>query len=191
MPLLSLRFYLSLAGVAAFTWWLSALLGPEEEPSAPPKHQGVDYHASRVIRTETNIDGSPKSYLTAASLAHYAEDDRTVLQQPVLLMHNDQGEDMPPWVIRSETGTVSEDGKSVFLGGATFLSRESFADRSPLRVISRNVTVRPEESYAETAEPVEIFNHPQYTRGVGMQASFKDGMKITLLSQVRDIHESK
>lgn len=184
-----LRFFLILTAVALVSWWLSALLGPEEEKTARARHTGVDYHASVVTRSETYPDGSPKSRLTAAGLTHYAEDDRTVLQQPVLLMHNDQGKDIPPWEIRAETGTVSEDGKSVFLGGAAFLSREAFDDRSPLRVISRNVTVRPEESYAETAEQVEIFNHPQYTRGVGMQASFKDGMKITLLSQVRDIHE--
>lgn len=185
----SLRFFLTLTGIALFFWWLSALLGPEEESIAGPKHQGIDYHASGVTRTETYPDGAPKSRLTAAGLTHYVEDDRTVLQQPLLLMHNEQHEDIPPWEIRAETGTVSEDGKSVFLGGAAFLSREAFDERSPLRVISRNVTVRPEESYAETAEQVEIFNYPQYTRGVGMQASFKDGMKITLLSQVRDIHE--
>lgn len=185
----TLRYFLILGGIFLFSWWLSALLGPEEEVVARGKPQGVDYHATRVIRSETYPDGSPKSHLTAAGLTHYAEDDRTVLQQPVLLMHNDQGEDIPPWEIRAETGTVSEDGKSVLLGGASFLSREAFGERSPLRVISRNVTVRPEESYAETAEQVEIFNYPQYTRGVGMQASFKDGMKITLLSQVRDIHE--
>lgn len=183
---LPISLFAGLAGLALVSWWLAELMAPQADAPPPKPAHTVDYYAKHFVRTEMKLDGMPKSRLTALGMSHYADDDATDLDQPLMLFFNEK---TPPWVVRSEVGTVSGDGKTVFLAGKAVLSRDPYGKTHALLAVSKNVTVHMEQKNLDSSEFTEIFNPPNYTSGTGMHADFSAGMKITLLSHVRGRYE--
>lgn len=177
-----LYWFASLASLALTAWWLAELMMPLPERLKPNMEHSIDYYALEFMRTEMKPDGTPKTRLQAIAMNHYVDDNVAELTQPVMLFFN---VDTPPWVVRSDTGAVSGDGNTLFLGGKAVLTRDAFGSSKALKVISMNVTVHMDQSYLESSEFTEIFNTPQYTSGTGMRTDFADGMKVKLVSDVR------
>lgn len=178
--------FAGLVGLALVSWWLAELMAPPPEEAKPDAEHSIDYYAREFVRTEMKPDGTPKSRLKAAAMGHYLDNNVSELDQPVMQFFNP---DAPPWVVRANTGTISGNGNEIFLGGKAVLSRDPNGDDKGLDAYSKNVTVHMDRNYLESSEFTEILNHPQYTSGTGMHTDFSDGMKITLLSDVRGRYE--
>lgn len=181
-----IAFFAGLAGMALVSWWLAELLTPPPEIAKPVKDHSIDYYALRFTRTEMKVDGTPKSRLSSERMGHYVDDNSSELTKPVMLFFN---EDAPPWVVNSDTGAISGDGKTILLNGKATLNREAYGNTHPILVISKNVTVHMDKKFLESDEFTEIYNPPNYTSGTGMRTEFSNGMKVTLSSNVRGRYE--
>ena len=128
-----------------------------------------------------NDDGIPKHQLTADNMYHYPDDDTANLDNPRLVIYN---EETDPWEIRADRGLVSEGGKSVFLQGDVFINRLDKRPDHQLEIITRDLTVETEDETASTEQAIIIKDHYGVTEGVGMQANLKE-RHLQLLSQVK------
>lgn len=184
-----IQFYLYAAIPAILSWWLVQLTESEETPSlTPQKSHSAEYFSSGYVKWEMDEAGQLKSKLIAKSMTHYGDDGTTHLQKPELILIN---RDAPPWVIQSETGIVSADGKQIFLTDKVVVERKGASGVSPLKINSSNVRVEPDQDYAETDEWAELLSPPNRTEGIGMQLHYGDPIQIKLFSKVRGKYELK
>ncbi|NIP73864.1 MAG: LPS export ABC transporter periplasmic protein LptC [Gammaproteobacteria bacterium] len=176
---------IAVGAIAAAGWWVQELIRPEPGEPAARKEKRPDYFLEEFTATTTNDQGQPHYRLTAKTMAHYARDDRADLQDPIMVFFRPEG---PAVHMRSETGTVLEQGALVHLEGKVLIDRPPSPANREVHVITRNLTVHPDQNYAETAEPVRIEREASTLQGVGMQAWLADG-RMRLLSQVRGTYE--
>lgn len=180
--------YLFLFAIAIGSWWLVKLTG-SDEPSriAVPAHS-PDYFSKGYTKWEMSEQGRPKSKLIADTMTHYSDDGTTHLTKPLMFFYNDK---TPPWVIQSETGILSADGKDLLLNGKVVVDRAAAEGVRELKIYSFNLKVKPEISYAETDEWAELISLPNWTTGFGMKLTFAEPIHLELLSKVKGNYETK
>ncbi len=176
--------YLLLLLFAVFSWWLLQRSRPEEQHKAVPPHS-ADYFSTGYTKIEMNLQGKPGNKLVAEKMTHYGDDNTTELERPVMTFYK---MDAPAWVIMSETGLRSADGRMLYLYGKVFFERFAETGAQELRVNTSNVRVKPAEKYAETDEWGEIITSSDWVSGTGMQIFFADPVHLRLLSNVRSIY---
>jgi len=178
--------YLALGLLAAASWWLADSLMPTEEKTVRPDRSQIDYYSTNITRTVLDATGKPKELLFAVNMTHYKNDDRTVMDKPVMTLYKKEGEQ--PWVINADKGTVLANGKVIFLWGKVLITRD--AGKSGLiRIVTKNVKYQPDKDYAETSHRVVIQSAQDEVTGTGMQVYFEPVFKANLLADVRRKHE--
>jgi lipopolysaccharide export system protein LptC len=152
-----------------------------------PAHS-PDYFSKGYTKWDMSDLGRPKSKLLADEMVHYSDDGTTHMVNPLMSFYN---EEAPPWVVQSETGIVSADGKDLWLNGKVIVDRAAAEGVRALRINSSNLKVKPETSYAETDEWAELISLPNRTTGVGMKLVFSQPIHLELLSNVKGHYETK
>lgn len=180
--------YLAVAAIALFSWWLVKLTLVDMIEQRESVAHSPDYSSKGYSKWEMSVTGQLKSKLVADKMVHYKDDGTIHLDKPVMTFYNDKA---PPWVIRSETGVVSADGKTVFLNGKAVVDRAKAQGISPLTINSSNLKVKPDTSYAETADWAELISLPQRTAGTGMKLIYTEPVRVELLAKVRGHYETK
>lgn len=170
-----------LALLALVTWWFAEFNSEKTRPALRRAENSPDSFSKGVTKTVMDETGKVKNRLVAKSMAHY-DNDTTELDQPVMTMYEN---DAPPWVIKSDTGTVLQNGKEVVLNGKVYIDREAAKGIRSVNVFTTNLRVLPESEYAETEDHVEIVSPPDRISGTGMRFYFTRPIKLTLLSKVR------
>lgn len=178
--------YIVLAVIVGGTAWIAQRFTPPVEPMDPKPKGRIDYYSVNFLRTIAGIDGKPKNVLYAEKFTHYQDDDHAELEKPVLTIFSGDG---PPWVVHGEQGTVSSRGTEVLLSGPVLVLRDADRNGRTVRAETSNVKILPESQYGETDDFVQIFSPPDELSGVGMQVSFGDALKVTVLSDVRRKHD--
>lgn len=172
---------------AVLTFWLARHLNTDSNTILSDHTRSPDYFSKNFKLTEMNPDGSPKQTLASKHLTHYDDNNTTNLEQPILTLFDPI---LPPWIIRSEMGNISANGKHINLDGKVTIDRAASRNTKAIKIITRNLRVQPEIEYAETDEAVEIIALPQRIKGIGMQGYFtKDALKLSLLSNVQGKYE--
>lgn len=167
--------------VAAFlSWWLSST-GPSFIPRLEVKRHDPDYYLVNFTLTTMDDNGNPKHKLSADNMYHYPDDDTANLENPRLVVYQDERDS---WEIRADSGLVSEEGKSVFLQGDVFANRLNSQPDHGLEIITRDLTIKPEEETASTEQAIIIKDRYGVTEGVGMHANLKE-RRFQLMSQVK------
>lgn len=179
--------YLLLLLFAAFTWWLVERSEPDEMRLAVPPHS-ADYFSTGYRKIEMNLQGKPENRLDAEKMTHYSDDDTTVLERSVMTFYKT---DALAWLIKSETGLRSPDGKLLYLNGKVVIEQFEADGEQKLRVNTSNVRVKPAKKYAETDEWGEIITSSDWVSGTGMQIFFAEPVRLRLLSNVRSIYAAK
>ena len=180
--------YLTFAMIAAASWLLIKLTGLDEgERVAVPAHS-ADYLSTGYSKWEMDERGKLSSKLLAEKMVHYSDDGTTHLDKPEMFFYNEQ---TPPWIIKSETGIRSADGKTILLNGKVTANRAGTEGVRQLAINTTNVRVKPETSYAETDEWAELISPPNVTTGTGMKLTFRDPIHLELLANVRGKYETK
>jgi lipopolysaccharide export system protein LptC len=100
-------------------------------------------------------------------------------------------ENKPPWIVESETGILSSDGKKLQLNGKVTINRAKAEDVKQLIINTSNMLVNPETSYAETKAWAELISPPNITTGTGMKVTFKEPIHLELLSKVKGKYETQ
>jgi lipopolysaccharide export system protein LptC len=180
--------YVFFALAALLSWWLVKLTVIDTLKQREAAAHNEDYFSTGYVKWEMAADGSLKTKLVADKMTHYKEDGTIHLNKPVMSFYNPE---TPPWVIQSETGVVSADGKQVQLNGKAVINRQGAEGVKPLTINSSNLKVQPEISYAETADWAELISLPQRTTGVGMKLIYAKPIRIELLAKVRGHYETK
>lgn len=188
MNLNEVKVYLWVAIIALSSWWLVKLSYLEDISLAPVSAHSPDYFSKGYTKWEMDDAGRLKNKLLANEVVHYGDDQTTHLSFPVMFFHNEK---TPPWVIKSEVGTLSGDGKDLLLSGKVSIAREKASGSAQLTINTSMLRVKPETSYAETDEWAELISPPNKTTGTGMKLTFAEPIHLQLLANVKGIYESK
>lgn len=171
----------AVAALAALTWWLQQLAVPPPKNVVHEVTHEMDYSMESFTVTEMNAAGQPRYRLQASSMEHFPDDGSTHLIKPQLLFYSSE---RVPWTLMADEGTVTRDNEKIFLSGDVLIDRAAAPARDPLRVVTRDVTVRPRDDYAETAQPVTLTDPVSTTRATGMRMHVREE-RVQLLSQVQ------
>lgn len=180
--------YLYLFIIAVMSWWLVKLTGVDELGRIAVPAHSPDYFSKGYTKWEMSEQGRPKSKLLADDMVHYSDDGTTHLGNPLMFFYNEK---IPPWVIKSETGILSGDGKDLLLKGKVTVDRAAAEGVKELKIFTSDLKVKPETSYAETDAWAELINLPSWTTGMGMKLIFAEPIHIELLSNVKGSYETK
>ncbi len=180
--------YLHLIIIAIISWWLVKLTGSDELGRVAVPAHSPDYFSKGYTKWEMSELGRQKSKLLADEMIHYSDDRTTHLDKPVMFFYNEK---TPPWIIKSETGILSADGKDLLLNGKVYVDRASAEGVKELKIHTFNLKVKPETSYAETDAWAELISLPNWTTGIGMKVFFAEPIHLELLSNVKGNYETK
>ncbi len=179
------KFYLMVVAVALISWGLIAFITDEAQQditTAP----GAEYYSTGYTKWEMDELGKLKSKLIADKVTHY-DDDTIHSINPVMFFYNDK---TPPWIVKSDTGVLSADGKDMFLNGKSVISRAKSEKNKELIINTSNLRVKPDTSYAETDEWAELLSPPNVTTGTGMKMVFVSPVHLELLANVKGKYET-
>jgi len=182
------RIYLYLAVIALISWWLVKLTGVDELLHGQVPAHSPDYFSKGYTKWEMNELGTLKTQLLSDEMIHYSDDGTTHMLNPTMLFYNEK---TPPWIIKSETGILSGDGKDLLLNGKVTIAREKAKGVTPLTINTSMLKVKPETSYAETNEWAELISPPNKTTGTGMKLTFAPPIHLQLLANVKGKYETK
>jgi lipopolysaccharide export system protein LptC len=182
------KLYLYLVVIALISWWLANLINVEEIYHVQTPAHSPDYFSKGYTKWEIDELGTLKNKLFADEMIHYSDDGTTHTVKPVMFFYNDK---TPPWVVKSETGILSSDGKDLRLNGKVTVDREKAEGVAPLTINTSQLKVKPETSYAETNEWAELISAANTTTGTGMNLTFAQPIHLQLLANVKGKYETK
>ncbi len=183
------RAYILALILAGLSWWLVEIFQLPDNQTHKKKLSSAhspDYFSKGYLKKEMDEQGNLKSTLFAEEMLHYSDDGVTHMINPVMSLYNS---DSPPWVIKSETGILSVDGKNLWLNGKVFIHRNKGQGVKELGIETSNLRVKPEENYAEGDEWAKLSSPPQWTEGTGIQMIFKKPISLKLLANVKSYYE--
>jgi lipopolysaccharide export system protein LptC len=164
----------------ALASWLGRQQLPAERFHADP--QLPDFTVQRIRMTETDPQGQPRRTLIGSEMRHYPADDSTEIDQLGLTIHSPP---RPPWQLSADSGWLSADGELLLLRGIVILRRDGDNASQAVKLTTSEMRVLPAEDYAETDQPVTLSSGEDWLKSVGMQAWFKEPVRIQFLAKVR------
>lgn len=168
---------------AAASWWLAR---PADEGTASTAtnrgEREIDYYITGLDVTRMTEAGVPAHRLRTPRLRHFTDDETSELEQPHLTVYQT---DAPPWEVDADHAWVSADGSLILLQGDVLITREGDVDDRPMRIVTSNLRVQPEQDYAETDEQVRVFSESDWVDSIGMQAWMRPPSRLKFLSQVK------
>ena len=151
-----------------------------------PDGHSPDYYLETFTALTHGKDGRPDKRLTADLMLHFPDDDTTELKQPRMTLYAGES---PPWMVRAEEGWVSGDGEQILLRGRVYIDREGAEGVDPAHIVTRDLSIRPQEDYAETGEDTFLQSGSSWIESTGMQVWFTQPARVKLLADVRGRYE--
>lgn len=145
----------------------------------------ADHFAVNYSKTNMNEAGLSENSLMADFAAHYSDNSETELTRPVMTINK---ANLPPWVMRSKSGIISADGRTMFMNGEVMIDRAATEKVRKVSIKTRNLRIQPERYYAETDEWAEMVSGLDTISGVGMKLFYQDPLYIELLANVKGRH---
>ena len=179
---------LAIALLALLSWWLLHIVELLPPATQSKMRHDPDYYMEDFVVTEMGENGKPHYQLKADYLAHYPDNDSTMLTQPHISVFQ---EDVAPWNINAEKGQISSGGKTVFLLGEVTIERKRTLENSGIKLITQDLLVRPDDKYAETEKPVTVReDNIGLIKAVGMRLNMLTE-QLELLADVRGYYETR
>ena len=129
--------------------------------------------------------GQPKNKLYADFAVHYSDSAETELTKPQLIVKKG---DLPPWIIRSSSGIITDDGQLLLMQGQVNIDRAGAENVREVNIETSNLRIEPKRSYAETDEWAELITGLDTISGVGMKLFYQEPLYIELLANVKGSH---
>lgn len=156
--------------ITAYAGWLSSVIQPRVAPEREAARHQPDYFLDRAQATLVDPDGRVLYRLQAARVEHYPDDNRLQLARPDLRYFPPDG---TTWQVVADAGRIYDDGGRVFLDGSIDMQRLA-GDSPPLRLVTRDLLIRPREGYAETAARAVITRPGSRLAGTGMRVDMEE-----------------
>ncbi|KPJ95541.1 MAG: hypothetical protein AMJ53_02520 [Gammaproteobacteria bacterium SG8_11] len=177
--------------VAVLSGWYIKTLDEKLAQQTAVVTKGPDYFMYDGISTIMDESGKLKHQLESAYLAHFAEDNRTELQDANLTLHQQDGS---LWSVKADRGTLHQDTEEIYLAGNVVIERPQApapdvhdpqkAAQSGLKIETDTLHVDPNLQIAQTEDPVVISNKDARVNAVGMKANLQT-KSVELLAKVR------
>ena len=184
------KIYINVVIIALLSWLLLSMTEMIETQFIQVPAHSPDYYSKGYEKLEMNKFGALKNKVLANEMIHYSDDGTTHMLAPIMTFIN-ANELTPPWIVKSETGILSSDGKDLALNGQVVIERIKADGVSPLRINTSELKVKPETNYAETVTWAEIISELNVTTGIGMNMTFIDPVHLQLLTNVKGRYEKK
>jgi lipopolysaccharide export system protein LptC len=163
-------------------WFAQRTRQTVEPPDAYQSGQ-PDYIVDGLRAIELNISGQPARRLNAKQLRHYPEDDSTELDQPRMILYNDQA---PPWRISSDSGWVSAGSERILLSGAVRAQRAATSETDAIAFATSEIELFPDDRLAETDRFVELERGQDRLTAIdGMRFWYSEPMHGKFFGRVR------
>ena len=167
---------------ALLHWVQSSLHEPAPVESQEPT---LVIERFRVVRTATT--GLRQYVIESPLLEQFPDPLGTQVAQPHMDWYQPNGQ-IRTWRLRSEQGWIAPDRQLIRLEGEVVMIRPAESDKPPLTVTTRDVLVRPDTHYAETAAPAQAVTPGGILQAIGVRA-YLDQERLELLSEVRGIYD--
>ena len=173
----------ALLALLLLTWWALHPPGSTGKRSLESSEKDrIDYFVRNLDLTTYDASGLPLRHLRAAALDHLEHSGKTLLTRPRLLLFE---EGSLLWDVRSEKGTLSGDRQLLQLHGEVLVDRMQTPGLPAMQLQTRELQVNPQESYAETDQPVTVTSEENWIRARGMQAWLRPPGRIRFLANTR------
>ena len=183
-----LRAWLPLLPIMALllgSYWLNLQVRPLE-PSTGAQRHDVDFVVYGLRSTALNSDGQPRFTLLTDKMWHYPDDDTTHMQSPSLTSYFT---DQPPTKVDALSGMLSSKGEEIQLYEDVHIFRPGKLPTQDQHFNTEYLRVLPDDGWAETNFPVQMFDRYNTINAVGMELS-NEARTVKFLNQVRAVHEN-
>ncbi|MES9968908.1 MAG: LPS export ABC transporter periplasmic protein LptC [Candidatus Thiodiazotropha sp.] len=174
-----------LAALLSLGWWMHRLTQPEESKQRSVKIYPDSYAEGLVVQTYDE-QGVLKQRLHSQGMEFFEQTGITKLKQPTLWHFNQQGSHLQ---LQAQDGVISDNESTLHLPGRVVIDRPGGGDSAPLHIITRDLTMHIDESFATTDAPVRIESDRQWMTATGLEAWLKGPMRLKLLNEVRGYYE--
>lgn len=162
--------------------WL--LLTAIENRSVPLNNNDrPDSYMLNVTATSLDENGNLKDELQAPKLVHFAKGDTTNVTKPHFILYNADATGQP-WHVYADQGQARDGINVLDLWGNVRLEQPAGPDNAAITMVTSAITVFPKEQYAQTQQPVKVWQSGSVATSVGMRINLKTG-NIELLSQAK------
>ncbi|MCL4746736.1 MAG: LPS export ABC transporter periplasmic protein LptC [Burkholderiaceae bacterium] len=171
-----------LAVLAAFTYYLAELADQFRDARLPRAlaHE-PDYFVEQFAVTRLNQQGEPLYRMSAERLTHFADDDSSEFDAPVLVSLDPL---RPKVTLSALHGKAGSRARETWLYGEVVLARDAFDRSAALRVETEYIALLVDEDIARTDRAVTITSGASSLTGVGMELNNATRV-LTLNSKVR------
>lgn len=184
------KLYLTLVLLSVASWLLSYLFEEKIVDESVTIYRSPSYFSLGYHKNEMDDKGLLKSELVAEKMYHYSDDGTTHLDKPMMTLINANTK-IPPWVIVSDKGVLQADNDHLWLEGNVVISRKAHWKREAFKITTSDLNVILSVSSAATAKWAELMDGSNRTRGIGLEATYIDPVKIKFLSAVKGKYEFK
>jgi lipopolysaccharide export system protein LptC len=179
----SILAYLTILAITALlSQWLLETVQSALQQDTANGHQGPVMYIDDFLATRMDNLGVRQYTLAAPHLVELPNQQGTRVEHPVMNVF--KAGQIRDWIIRAENGWMSANNDLIKLQQQVSLVRPAADGKQPIVITTRDVAVRPNEGFAETAAAVRAETPNGVLEGVGLKAYFREE-KIRLLSQVR------
>ncbi len=170
------------AAVAGISVWLLSEQAPKKSRFIATDNSVPDAYMEDFTTYIMGENGKPRHELSASYMAHFSFDDHSEFTSPQFIFHRP---DKSQWVISAERGATRNGSKEITLQGkVTIIRKQLPMDDSEWKIVTDEILIRPDESYAETDQLITITSGEHKLQSNGFRAYFNDG-RVELLSRVR------
>jgi lipopolysaccharide export system protein LptC len=174
-----------LALVLSVAWWVDELTRPEMKKRQVTR-ESPDSYAFNLLVKQYDVSGRLLQTLQTREMTHFEKRGITELTRPVVWRFTP---DAPPWKMQAERGVAHHDDELLYLPGRVVIVRDGKGEFEPYQIVTENLTLHTDNSYAETSEAVNIRSGQQRLSAIGMQAWFSEPSRLKFLHQVRGHYE--
>lgn len=180
--------YLTLSVLVVASYFLQDWLSPKPIPVQPGNAHRPDSFARNFKKITMTEEGKPKYTLFARGMVHFKENDVTRLKMPQFSYFSP---DSPPWVVRSQRGSIRSQGETIFLTGDVSITRNAAPGIEPIIINTQKLIIKPKIDYAETSEFAELISNRNRVSGIGLSFYFGEHKTIKLFSNVRGTYDDR
>lgn len=176
----------ALLGLAMATWWYAELMSNWDNSVTKQSPHARDYYMKGLTKTVMDASGEPEQVLIADHLDHFGDDNTSELLNPELTLLDSK---RPSWILQSNTGLVTPDAQEIFLGGEVNIDRAGGKQSPPIKITTKDLTVKFTQNYAQSENYTEIVSPEKRISAVGARIHFAYPVRVNLNSNVRGHYE--
>jgi lipopolysaccharide export system protein LptC len=170
------------AVVAGISVWLLSEQAPKKPRLITADNTVPDAYMEDFTTYIMGENGKLRHELSASYMANFSSDDRSEFISPEFIFYRS---DESQWVMSAESGTSKDGSKEITLQGkVTILRKQLNAGDVKLKIVTSELLIRPDDSYAETDQLITITSGKHKLESKGFRAYFDDE-RVELLSRVR------